>query len=181
MSELEQIDIRKFFDEEFDVKKFIGIMAAIEVKGAKFYEALAERAGNQEVKELFLFLAGEEKQHIKDFKTLAKVLEKELAPGESCSLEEKEFLRGIVSSHSFFQKGAADAVVMGPSFTNINLSQVNTAREALELALRFERDSIMVFQEIENYVCDAGREILKDLIAQEKGHVRKLMRHFKEL
>lgn len=40
-------------------------MVAIEVKGVKFYEALAERAGNREVKELFLFPAGEEKQHIK--------------------------------------------------------------------------------------------------------------------
>ncbi|HUW63292.1 MAG TPA: hypothetical protein VMW83_01125 [Spirochaetia bacterium] len=118
---------------------------------------------------------------IKDFLHLGQVLEKEITPGKSCSMEDQDFLQGVIASHLLFRKWSGDEVVVGPSFLSIDPSAPLSAREALELALRFERDSIMTFQELSEYVCEAGKTILKELIGQERTHISKLVQHFREV
>jgi len=175
------MEIRKMFVEEFEVKKFIQMLATIEVRGEKLYKRLAELQTDQKVKDLFAGLAAEERQHVKDFLHLSQVLEKEITPGPSCSLENQDYLYGIIDSHVLFRTDPEKESVIGPSFISINPSGALSVREAFELALRFERDSIITFQEVSDYVCDEGRTILKALIDQEKGHIRKIMRQFKEM
>lgn len=175
------LDERKLFDEDFEVRKFVGMMATLEVRGQKLYTVLAGRQTDPKVKNLFENLALEEKQHVKDFLHLAKVLEQELSPGENCTLEDREYLQGVIASHLLFQEWSEGETVVGPSFLSIDPSAPLSAREALELALRFERDSIMIFQELSDYVCDSGQTILKGLIKQERVHITKLIHLFKEV
>jgi len=175
------MEIRKMFGEEFEVKKFVQMLSTIEVRGEKLYKQLAELQKDQKVKDVFNELAAEEKQHVKDFLRLSQVLEKEITPGPSCSLENRDYLYGIIDSHVLFRTDPEKDSVIGPSFIGINLSGSLSVREALELALRFERDSIITFQEVSEYVCDEGRAILQAVTDQEKGHIRKIMRQFKEM
>lgn len=54
------------------------------------------------------------------------------------------------------------------------VKNVVVAREALAVALRFEKDSILIFQEFLKMVDDTGHEVVQKLIDQEKDHIRML-------
>ena len=56
--------VKTLFGEEFEVKKFVGLMATLEVRGEKLYTELAGRQSDPRVKALFETLAAEEKQHL---------------------------------------------------------------------------------------------------------------------
>ncbi len=46
--------------------------------------------------------------------------------------------------------------------------------EALYIAMGFERDSILFYYEMSNLVPERERGIVKELVEQEKEHLRKL-------
>ena len=62
-----------------------------------------------------------------------------------------------------------------------NLERIESVREALEMAIRFERDSILVFNELMSLVGNKGKEALQNLIFQEQVHIRTLAHSFDQV
>lgn len=153
--------------KKMDAKGIIDMAVQIEKAGQKFYSTLAIFEYNDKIKDLLISLAEEESKHVEVFESLGKILKDDLADGKPGSDDYLEYLDSIAKAHMFFNMDIEDADY-----------KVDTARETLELALKFERDSIMVFQEMKEVVGKAGKEVLDKLIDQERGHVRKLAHSF---
>ena len=149
--------------DPFTVKDFLGMLISIEVKGESFYARMAEKAGDEKLKELLLFLAEEEKNHIKDIRRLAAGLAgDEEAGGKFCD-EDRVFIYSLIAESPFHQMEPEEA-----------LQKIGSAREALEMALRFERDVILIFKELRDFVEPVHKALMQQLIDQEKEHFNRL-------
>lgn len=150
---------------KFSGEEIIRLATAIERSGKAFYDAAAQKVDDPEISVLFRNLGREEEKHIGDFQALGENLAGDFAPNESYVGEYGEYIKAIIDNH-VFNINNVDALI----------SDVGVAREALAIALRFEKDSILIFQEFLNVVDDSGKEIVKELIEQEKKHIGMLAR-----
>jgi len=148
---------------KFNAEEIIGLAVEIEKQGQKFYEIAAAQVEDAEVKKIFELLVGEEKQHIADFESLGAQLPSDFVPNESYVGEYGDYIKALIDNHVF-------------NHNNIEkfIPGISVAREALAVAFRFEKDSILIFQELYKVVDDAGKEVLGKLIEQEKQHIKKL-------
>ncbi len=135
----------------------------IEKAGKIFYEAMKQKVNDPELKELFAFLAGEEEQHVADFEKLGEKLVRDVVPNESYVGEYGDYIKAVIDSHIFNQKNIDELV-----------KNIVDVREALIIALRFEKDSIMIFQEFYNGADESGKEVIGRLIDEERKHIKKL-------
>jgi len=148
---------------KFNGEEIVRLAVEIEKQGQKFYEIAAARVDDAEVKEIFKLLIDEEKQHIADFEGLGAQLPSDFVPNESYVGEYGDYIKALIDNHVF-------------NHNNIEkfIPNISVAREALAVAFRFEKDSILIFQELYKVVDDAGKEVLGKLIEQEKQHIKKL-------
>ncbi|EGW36968.1 ferritin family protein [Desulfosporosinus sp. OT] len=154
----------------FSGEEIIELALEMERSGKTFYEKSVSYAEGTKLKEMLGYLAKEEEQHIADFGRLAEKLSKEFVPNESYVGEYGDYLRAMINSHIFNLSNVED-IVQG----------IKSNREILQLALSFEKDSILIFQEFENFVDKAGNDIIKQLINEEKGHIKKINLLFREI
>ncbi|MCL5058173.1 MAG: ferritin family protein [Actinobacteria bacterium] len=150
---------------DFTGGEIIDLATEIEKAGKSFYEAAAHKVEVPEVSALFKALGNEEDKHIRDFQALKDHLEGSFAPEESYPGEYRDYLKAIIDNHVFNIKNVEELV-----------RGVVVAREALAVALRFEKDSILIFQEFMKVVDEPGRAIVQKLIDQEKEHIGLLAR-----
>jgi len=147
----------------FSGEEIVKLAVSIEQQGQKFYEIAVDKIDDPAVKVMFTYLAGEEKQHISDFEALGVGLGREFIPNESYTNEYSDYMHALIDNH-VFNHDNIEKMAAG----------ITAAKEALDLALRFEKDSILIFQELYNVVDASGKDIIGKLIEQEKQHIRQL-------
>ncbi len=147
----------------FTGEEIVNLAVEIEKNGRHFYEKALAKVDDPEAKRTFIYLAEEEARHIDDFKKLGESLARDVVPNESYVGEYGEYIKAIIDSHVFNLNNVQDLV-----------DGIKTFREALAIAFRFEKDSIMIFQEFKNVVDESGKEIIENLIQQEKEHISRL-------
>ncbi|KAF1085728.1 Rubrerythrin [Sporotomaculum syntrophicum] len=147
----------------FSGEEIVKLAVAVEQQGQKFYEIAVDKVGDPEIKEMFTALASEEKQHIIDFEALGIGLGQEFVPNESYVNEYSNYMHALIDNH-VFNHDNVDKLAAG----------VTTVREALAVAMQFEKDSILIFQELYNVVDASGKDIIGKIIDQEKQHIRKI-------
>jgi len=154
----------------FTGEEIVELALEMERSGKTFYEKAVSYADGAKLKETLGYLAKEEEKHIADFGKLAVKLSNEFVPNESYVGEYGDYLKSMVKNHVFNLSNLEDLV-----------KGIKTNREILQLALNFEKDSILVFLEFENFVNKTGNEIIKQLINEEKGHINKINRLLEEI
>lgn len=147
----------------FSGEEIVKLAVEIEKSGKIFYEKALAKVDDHDAKTTFINLAEEEAAHISDFQKLGAALKGSITPEESYPGEYGDYLKSIIDSHVFNQNNVADLV-----------KDIKTFREALAIAFRFEKDSIMIFQEFSKVVDENGKKIVDELIRQEKEHIKKL-------
>lgn len=154
----------------FTGEEIIKLALEMERTGKVFYEKAVSYADGAKLKEVLSYLAKEEEKHIADFGKLGEKLSKEFVFNESYVGEYGDYLKSMIHSHVFSLSNVEDLV-----------KGIKTNREILQFALSFEKDSILIFQEFENFVSSAGKEIIKQLVNEEKGHIKKINSLFQEI
>ena len=147
----------------FTGQEIIRLAVDIEKEGRSFSEKAALKVDDAEVRKVLGYLAGEEEKHIADFQKVGAGLTEDVNIDESYVGEYGEYLKSIIDSHIFNQNNVDDLV-----------AGIKVPREALAIALRFEQDSIVIFQEFSNVVDKAGKATIDELIRQEKEHIRRI-------
>jgi rubrerythrin len=128
----------------------------IEENGERFYREAAGIVPDQNVKELFLRLAGDETSHRKTFeKLLAGLGSYELA--ETYEGEYFAYLRDFIDGRAVFKDH--------PKIPD--LAKASTVVGALDFAIQRELDSILYYQEFRKYA-GTGHEATIDLIIDEE-------------
>jgi len=135
----------------------------IEKNGRDFYNTLIPQSQNQKAKELYKFLASEEEKHILAFQGILDELDDsqsaESYPGEYIS-----YMKNLSAEYVFTQEDKGRALA----------KSTKSDKEAVELGIRFEKDSILFYEAMKKSIPQAHQRIVDQLILQETSHLQKL-------
>ena len=149
----------------FDVAELVRIGVEDEKSGVAFYTVLSEQAKGPGLRETFARLAEQERHHCERFQKMLAELG-DYKPRESYSGEYMEYLRTMLADRAFPDEQAA-------------LEQAKACEDDLEglaLATRFERDTLLLMNEMRGMVPDKDRSIVDELAKEEQGHLVELTR-----
>ena len=147
----------------FSASEVVELGIQIEKNGRDFYNMLVKQAKSDAAQNVFLYLAGEEEKHITVFQKILEKTEK-YEPAEVYSQQYSEYMRLLASENIFTQKDKGQEIAR----------TVKTDREAVELGIGFEKDSILFYEGMERLVPDYDKKIISELTQQEKLHLKKL-------
>jgi rubrerythrin len=142
----------------------------IEQKGQAFYLLAADAAENPDAREFFEFFAQEESKHEVFFRELRdRMGNTEIPPGSDFE-EYTRYVLALIDSHDVFNFDYTEAFNSGDfSFD-----------DAVRTAMRFEKDTILLFSELKTMVPDDDRRIVEACIEEERGHLRMLAEKLKD-
>lgn len=151
----------------FNAAEVFQIAINIEENGKRFYDKALEIVDDQGVKDLFADLGLQEVDHKKRFETLKAQLPKEAQKATVWDPDNEidQYIKMMADQHVFT---AADSVEKA-------LAGVKNARDALKMAIEFEKDSVLFFLSLLE-VADSKKdqEFINLLVKEEQTHLRKL-------
>ena len=158
----------------FNELELLKMAQKIEKEGESFYIGAAERAKDDNIKEMFLKLAREERLHGEYFEKLYKeALEKSAISDEYLLDEHTSAYIASISSSAVFNKEGIMAEMLG---------RVETAKEAIIMGIQAEKDSILFYSKLyENTRMESAKENLKKLITEEEEHLNELLQIYKNI
>ncbi len=147
----------------FKASEILKVAIQIEKNGLAFYKAVKEKSRVLTVSEVFSFLAQEEEKHIKTFEGLLETAG-DYQPAQSYPGEYELYLDAIAGENVF--KKEADLKRLS--------QQISSDLQAIELGIGFEKDSIIFYNEMKNFVPQEDLAAIEEVIAEEKEHLLKL-------
>ena len=148
----------------FQATDIIEMALELEKSGEIFYGAVAKKAASAEVQALFEDLAEQEKHHYAAFEKMSgTVWDQSQATGEEWD-QYLMYLQATIQS-AFFQ-GSDKALVLA--------EQVSDDKEALQMAVDFEKETMLFFYDLRDKVSEADKPVVEGIIAEEKNHMRRL-------
>jgi rubrerythrin len=147
----------------FAASEIIELGIQIEINGKDFYDTLVKQAKNQEAARIFRYLAAQEDAHIAIFKKMLDTVQG-YEPAQSYSGEYSAYMNALASEHIFTQKDKGREIA----------EKVTSDKEAVELGIGFEKDSIIFYVGMKMMVPEYDQKIVQELIQQEQGHLTQL-------
>jgi len=124
-----------------------------------FYGRVADHFDDPDMKSLFTRLRDWETNHVKKFKSILASMEEnetvESYPGEMSS-----YIRALVDD-SLYKQIDADHFH----------EYIKNPLDAINYGIGFEKDSILLFQELMKYVQTENKDIIMQLIDEERHHI----------
>jgi len=151
-----------------DVKEIMEFAVFIEARGYEFYIGAMKKFSEARIMELFQYLADEEFKHEEFFKKLLQ--QSGGLKSESRDAEYQAYLREFCKAHSL-----ADREV-----TSARLAKASGLDEVLDMAMGFEKDSIVFFSELKDLYSRGNSAAIDKVIHEEMGHLRKLFQMKRE-
>ena len=148
----------------FEAREIVGVAISIEENGEEFYKQLATVTKNLQVKETFEFLAGEERKHRNSFREIQQRLGEFKPIYESYPGEYLNYVKALAEENIFTKERARQLLA----------KKFKKSTAALDIAIGLEKDSILFYNEMKNFVSESERKPIDEIIGQEKEHLRKL-------
>jgi rubrerythrin len=152
---------------EFNAHEVFQIALDIEENGRVFYEKAREKLEDPDIKKIFTALALAEVEHKKKFASMKAQLPSSSKRGEVWDPynEMSNYLK-MMADINVFRSG--DEV-------EEQLSWVSGAIDALNLAIQFEKDSIIFFLDMQDATTGKQeRELIGQLVNDEREHLKRL-------
>lgn len=147
----------------FSGSEIVELGIQIEINGRDFYDVLSTLSKDAKARELFSFLKGEEEKHIATFKKLLGSVRK-YEPVDSYPGEYIAYMKSLSGEHVFTKKNKGSQIARA----------VKTDKEAIDLGIGFEKDSIIFYEGIKKSVESYDIKVVEDLIRQEQDHLIRL-------
>lgn len=158
----------------FNAAEVFKVGIKIEENGKAFYEKAQEVIDNPEIKELFQELAREEVGHKKKFEELLGRLPPRAAESTVWDPDNE--------TDAYIKMMADQHVFVGGESIEAQVSHLKNVKDALKLAINFEKDSVIFFLAIQDATDEAkGREFIGQLVKEEQQHLRRLTLELKKL
>ena len=135
----------------------------IEKNGKDFYNAVAQQSKSQKAKQVFQHLAGEEEKHIIVFQKILDSVSK-YEPPESYPGEYFAYMNALAGENIFTQKDRGNDLA----------KKVTSDKQAIELGIGAEKDSIIFYEGMKKAVPDYDYKTIDQLINQEQDHLKQL-------
>ncbi len=150
--------------DRLSIQEIIEIAIEIEKNGVKFYHALAESVNTDRVRNLFLYLAEAEMKHIARFQEI-------LESAGGYQISEAYY----ATQYMGYMKALADERVFG---NDVSVTEVadhaKSPREAVDIAIGFEKESIIFLHEMREMLSESGEKAVQKLLDEEREHLRQL-------
>lgn len=151
----------------FNADEVFEIGMAVELNGKTFYDEASRLCETPEVRGVLEILRDQEQEHYEAFAAMREKLPPDAAlqavfdPND----ESGAYLKALADSHVFTSQTQAGDVAR----------ECENERDILRLALRFEKDSVLVFQTMKELTkAEWGGDRIDWLIEAEKEHVRQI-------
>jgi len=151
-----------------DVKEILEFAVYIEQRGYEFYIGAMKKLSEPRATELFQYLADEEFKHEEFFKKLLG--QSGGIKGESRDPEYQAYLREFCKGHSLADREATAA----------RLAKASGLEEVLDMAMAFEKDSIVFFSELKEIYGKGNAAAVDKVIHEEMVHLRKIFQMKRE-
>jgi rubrerythrin len=149
-------------EETFNAVEVFRIAEQIERDGAAFYRAASPKVDNAKIRDLLAQLADWELTHEQTFARMRQAIP---AGNAEISVSDPEKCRAMAALSEFTIKGAKPHDPAGATST----------RAVLEMALEMERDSIIFYTGLKDFVADpAAVEQIDQIIGEEHLHIQAL-------
>jgi rubrerythrin len=152
-----------FFNEVEAAK----IAQNMETNGLAFYEKAAAKTRNPKVRDVFLQLADDERKHLAAFAELEEILQTRRIDGAGYTDDSEigAYIDRLMQSQVFCDQCSVTGL----------LSQANEDLDALAVGMRAERDSILFYQEILDFVdSKEAKESFTWILKEERKHLQLL-------
>lgn len=152
----------------FSAKEILEMALRIEENGVEFYTQAGNASKSKKLKELFTFLAEEEKKHIIIFGEMDRSVKDDDTKPDTLDpyLDETSlYLKALANSRIFTNKNEGKRLA----------GKVRNEEEALQTAINMEKDSILFYYELHSAITNKDKAILGSIIEEEKKHLRKLI------
>ena len=147
----------------YSIAEILQIAVQIEKNGKDFYEELVNLSYDEQAIKVFTYLAQEEERHIAVFKKLLDSVQtydqQEVYPDEYFS-----YLNKLASEHVFTQENKGKEAAKG----------IEDPVDAVDLGIKFEEESISLFQAMKKVVSKDSQNVIDILIMQEQKHLKDL-------
>ncbi len=154
----------------FSGSEIVELGVQIEKNGRDFYDVLSKLSKSQSAAEIFEFLAKEEEKHIGIFQNILKKSEKIESP-QVYADEYVAYMNALASECVFTRKDKSKDIA----------KKITGYKEAIELGIGFEKDSIIFYEGIKQFVPEYDKAVVDGLIRQERKHLRQLSDLKKEM
>ena len=129
-----------------------------------FYNHVAQHFDDTELTDLFTRLKDWEAGHIKKFESVRDSID-EPTTVESYPGEMEAYMRALVDDE-LYENVSAD------SFSDY----IQSPLDAIRYSIGFEKDAILLFMELSTKVQSKNKEVIMDLIAEERKHIVHLIK-----
>ena len=137
----------------------------IEKNGEVFYNGIAAKSTDTELKVLFEELALQERGHHQVFqKMLGNV-----TPAMGLPATEYD------QYETYLKVALENALFAGPDKALSLAKEAKDGETALRTAMGFEKDTLLFFYDLRDLVSKADQEAITKIILEEKKHIRRLM------
>lgn len=145
----------------FTIGEIIDLAIQIETNGEKTYRNGQRETDDPALSSLLGWLADQEKEHIEWFSNLNVRIDKSPVTTD-LDRAARDFLRGVLGGQTF-------------SLGEIGVSKQEGVISMLETSLEFEKDTILFYEMVGEFVEDtATKRHLKTIISEEEDHVKLL-------
>ncbi|MFW6132589.1 MAG: ferritin family protein [Planctomycetota bacterium] len=147
--------------ELFEITELVKIGIEDEKSGVGFYATMAERADSERLRAIFADLADQERHHQRRFEQMLEDLGGHKPTREQYPGEYAGYLQALTGDRAFPDADAARRMA----------ENCPDDRSAVELAVRFERDTLLLMHEMASLVPDKHRDVVNELAEEERGHL----------
>jgi rubrerythrin len=147
----------------FSPQEILRIAIKVEENGKALYGALESKTKDEKLKKMWQYLKEQEEEHRKTFQgmldNVGDYIVDEFRPGEY-----EAYLRAIASGYIFTQE------LIEKKTKELFSSDL----EAVEFGLYIEKESILTYSALRDYVLTAKQPVLDKVIDEEKKHLVQL-------
>jgi rubrerythrin len=147
----------------FSGTEILEVAMGLERNGEVFYKAMADKTPGRDAKATYDYLAGEERKHLNTFKSMQDSAGS-YQPPETYPGEYMLYLKSLIDNAVF--KDSADAQRRADGAAGES--------EAFDIGIQAEKDSILFYTEMQNFVGTNDRKIVNDILNEERTHLKQL-------
>jgi rubrerythrin len=145
----------------FSIREIIDMAIQLEKNAETFYRAALAEMSTPSLESVLVCLADEEREHAEWFEKLKRAAEEAKAVHEMGEISGAA-LRSLVGDQKF-------------SLVEVDLSEIESAEELIELAVEHEKDTILFYQMLQSFIeSPETTKELDEIIAQEDQHIKLL-------
>ncbi len=145
----------------FSIREVMDLAIQIEKNGEQYYRDAMQKISNPSLRSMIEWLADQEEEHQSWFSERKERLDTE---EDGLEMEEmgSSILQGILGDQSFSLKEA-------------DLSKIEGVEALIQLAVEFEKDSILFYEMIGSFIEDRETsDKINEIIAEENHHIELL-------